>query len=85
MRYSSNQNFIRFQNEKKSVREALNETPPCQFANLGPCLGHELHSVNGHLHFLKETKAQTRQLVIIVPDSLIQLNAGRGKKSNLQR
>jgi hypothetical protein len=47
------------------------------FANLRPCFGHELYSVNARIHFLEEAEAQARQLVIVVPDGLVQLDAGR--------
>lgn len=77
MGYCRNENFLWFHYVVQGIREALYEAPPCLFANLCPCFRHELYSVDGRLSFLEKAEAQTRQLVIVVPDGLIQLDAGR--------
>ena len=85
MGYRSNQDFIRFSYIAESVGEPLYEATPCLLTNLGPCFRHKPDSVNCRFHFLKKPEAQTRQLVIIIPDRLVQLKFRRGEEANLQR
>jgi hypothetical protein len=85
MGYGSNQNLLWICYLVESVRKTLYEAAPCQPADLGPRLRHELYSLNCRFHFLEKTEAQTRQLVIVKPYSLIQFNIGWGEKSGFQR
>ena len=85
MGYCRNQDFFSLRCVVKSVGKTFYETPPCLFANLGPCFRHEQDSANCRFHYLKEAIAQSRQLVIIVPNRLIQFPAGWREKSDFQR
>ena len=85
MGYRGIHNFIWFRHIVKSVRKTLEKTPSRLFADLGRCFRHQFYSVNCCFHFLEKAEAQARQLVIEVPNSLIQLDAGWREKSEFQR
>ena len=85
MGYRSNQDLIWFRYIVQSVGKPLYEATPCLLTDLGPCFRHKPDSVNCRFHFLKKPEAQTRQLVIIIPDSFVQLKSRWGEEADLQR
>lgn len=74
MRNCCDEDYLLLSHVEKSIWKALQHASPRFFANFRPCLWHEKNSFYSSGYLLIETIAQTRQLMVVILNGLLQFD-----------